>query len=137
MVAHVAALEPDTAAKIAHTHHVGMQQAPRQTLHPRRQTSEHVVGQPRAEQNLAHPDEQRQRRQRPAGRRAPHRDGHRVAGRTRAEQLHADPGHTGQRQADPHPAAEDQEQRHDQQRGDREVVHRAMPIIRCAVLRRC
>ena len=51
--------------------HVDVQQPPRQRLHPRRQAAEHVVRQPGAEQDLAHPDEQRQRGQRPARRRCP------------------------------------------------------------------
>ena len=50
-----------------------------------------------------------------------------------AEQLHADPGDARQRQADPDAAAEDQEQRDDQQRGDRRASsHCAAPPRRAS-----
>ena len=102
---------------------VGVQQPPGHPLEPRREALEHVLGQPRAEQDLAHPDEQRQRGQRPRGRAAPDGDGHRVAGRARAEELHADPRDAGERQSDPHAAAQQQEQRDDQQAGDGGIAH--------------
>ncbi len=106
---------------------VGVQQPAGQPLHPGRQALEHVLAEAGAKQDLAHPDEERQRGQRPARRRAPDRHRHRVAGRPRAEQLHADPGDARERQADPDTARKDQEQRADQERGDREVTHCAAP----------
>ena len=59
-------------------------------------------------------------------------DGHRVARRAGAEELHRDPGHAGEREADPHAAGQDEEQRADEQEGDAEVAH----VIRCAGLPR-
>ena len=106
---------------------VGVQQPPGQALHPRRQALEHVLAEAGAKEDLAHPDEERQGGQRPARRRAPDRHRHRVAGRPRAEQLHADPGDARERQADPDAAREDDEERDDEQRGDREVTHCASP----------
>ena len=47
-------------------HHIGVQQPPRQGLHPGRQAAEHVLAQPGAKQDLAHPHEQGQRGERPA-----------------------------------------------------------------------
>ena len=47
---------------------------------------------------------------------APDRDRHRVARRPRREELHADPRDAGEREADPDAAAEQREQRDDQQR---------------------
>ena len=70
--------------------------------------------------------EQRQRGQRPRRRRAPDRDRHRVAGRPRREELHADPRDAGEREPDPHAAAEQREQRDDQQRGDQR--HRSFAL---------
>ena len=107
--------------------HVGVQKAPRQPGDPGRQAAEHALAQLGAKQDLAHPDEQRQGGERPAGGRAPDGDGHGVARRAGREQLHADPGDAGQRQADPHAAAEQREQRQDQQAGDGEVTHCAAP----------
>ncbi len=108
-------------------HHVGVQQPPGQRLHPGRQALEHVLAEPGAKQDLAHPHEQRQRGERPAAGRTPDGDGHGVARRARAEQLHADPRHARQREADPHAAAQNQEQRKNQQAGDGDVTHCAGP----------
>ena len=43
-----------------------------------------------------------------------------------AEELHAHPGHAGQRQTDPDTRAQNEEQREDQQAGDEEIVHVAL-----------
>ncbi|KAG1434475.1 hypothetical protein G6F57_021573 [Rhizopus arrhizus] len=85
-VAQVAADEPDTAAKMA---------------------------QP-ITFDFSHPQEERQGGQGPAGRGAPDGDGHGVARRAAGEDLHADPGRACQRQADPDPAPQQDEDRDDQ-----------------------
>ena len=100
--------EPDTAAKMAQPTTLVCSSRPGSACIQGARPRNMSWRQPRAEQDLAHPDEQRQRGQRPARRRAPDGDGHRVAGRPAAEQLHADPGHARQREADPHAAAQDQ-----------------------------
>jgi hypothetical protein len=58
---------------------VDVHQAPGQAREPRAEAVEHVLGEARAEQDLGHPDEQRQGGQRPAAARAPDRVGHHPA----------------------------------------------------------
>jgi hypothetical protein len=100
---------------------VGVQQAPRQALEPRGEALEHVLREPRAKKDLAHPHEERQRGERPRRKRTPDGDRHRVAHRAAREELHADPRDPEQRQADPQPAAQQDEEEGDEQRGDERV----------------
>ena len=107
--------------------HVGVQQPPGQRLHPGRQALEHVLAEPRAEQDLAHPDEQRSAvsvhdeaepqivtaMASPAGREA-----------NSCMPIQATPDSVSPIQT---PLAQDQEQRQDQQRGDGEITHCAVP----------
>ena len=100
---------------------VGVEQPAGHALEPRRQALEHVLREPGAEQDLSHPDEQRQRGQRPRRCRTPDRHRHRVARRPRRKKLHPDPCDAGQRDAYPDAAAEQGEQRDDQQGRDQQV----------------
>jgi hypothetical protein len=59
----VAADEPEMAAKIVHPDDVHVQQPTRQQARPTAPAPEQRLRQPRAEQDLAHQDEQRQRQQ--------------------------------------------------------------------------
>ena len=102
---------------------VGVDQAARQARQPGRQAAEHVLGQPGPVEDLAHPDEQRQRRQRPRRRRPPDGGDHGVAGRPGGEHFHADEGDAQERQADPDAGAQHQEQ-HEQEDDDQlELFH--------------
>ena len=100
-------------------------------LQPWREAPEHVLRKARAEEDLAHPQEERQRRERPRGARAPDGDGHGVAHRAAGEELHADPRDAQQGEPDPEPARQQGEEEGDQDGGD-EDVHRAIP---CASFR--
>jgi hypothetical protein len=66
MVAQVAADEPETAAKIVQPMML-VCSSRRAAREPRGEAAEHVLRQPRAEQDLAHPEEQRQRGEGPGG----------------------------------------------------------------------
>ncbi|MPL74769.1 hypothetical protein SDC9_20586 [bioreactor metagenome] len=98
-------------------HDVRVQEPARKAREPGREPLEHVLGQFRAIQDLAHPDEQRQRGQRPARGAGPDGDRHRAAGIARGEAEHADIGHPHQRQPDPEPGAE-QEEHHEEEDAD-------------------
>nr|CAA46093.1 hypothetical protein [Bordetella pertussis] len=109
---------------------VGVQQPAGQPVQPRREALEQVLGQAGAEQDLAHPQEQRQGGQRPARRGAPDRDGHGVAGRPAGEDFHADPGRAGQGEANPDSATQQREDRDDQQGDDQDFIHGFAAILR-------
>ena len=96
---------------------IGMQKSSRKPPHPGRQPAEHILGQSRSEENLAHPDEQRQRRQCPARRPGPDCGDHRITSRARGEQLHPDIGDADKRQPDPDRASEKREHRKQEDRG--------------------
>ena len=87
-----------------------MQQPPREPTGPGRKAREHVLRQARAEENLAHPDEERQRRQRPGVGGAPDVGGEVVADGAAGEDRHADEPGAEQRQC--HPDAHTQEGQH-------------------------
>ena len=93
--------------------HVDVHQPARQPVQPRRKATEHLFRQPRAKQNLAHPDEQRKGCERPRGAVAPDRGGeHGPRRNVAADELHADPADRHQGDRDPHAAAQqDGEQR--------------------------
>ena len=91
-----------------------MHQPPRQPAEPRRQALEHLFRQPGAVQDLAHPDEERQRGQRPRGARAPERLEQVHVRRRAGEELQPEPGHRGERDRDPHAADEQHEQQGEQ-----------------------
>src|SRR5690606_1190340 len=111
-----------------------MQQPPGQGRHPWRQPPEQLCRQPGPVKDLAHPDEQRQRGERPARRRRPDGGDHRVARGPRREDLHSDPGHADQREADPDPGPEQQEQDEEEEDDGPDVLHaRASPACAYSV----
>jgi hypothetical protein len=114
MVAHVAALEPGHRGENRAADDVGVQQAPGDAREPGREALEHVLGELRAEEDLAHPHEQRQRGEGPRRERSPDGHRHRIPGRAHGEKLHADPGDPHQRETDPQPAAQQHEEQHDE-----------------------
>ncbi len=98
---------------------VDVHQAAGNAVEPWRQAAKHFVRQARAEQNFAHPDEQRQRRQRPRIAVAPDRGGeHRAEGNAAADELHADIAGRHQGQRDPYAAGEQDAEEDQQQRGN-------------------
>ncbi len=110
---------------------VGVQQPAGNALQPGGEALEHVLRQARAEEDLAHPQEERQRGEGPRRARAPDRDGHGVAHGAAREELHADPRDAQQGEPDPEPARQEREEEGDEDGGD-EDVHRATP---CASFR--
>ncbi len=68
---------------------VDVHQAPRQPAEPRREALEHLVREPGAVEDLAHPDEERQRGERPGRARAPERLEQVHFGRRGGEELQA------------------------------------------------
>ena len=78
---------------------VDVDQAPGDARQPRREPVEDVVRHPRPEQDLGHPDEQRQGGQRPAVAAAPHGGRHDLPGRHRGEDDEAEQSHRQQRRS--------------------------------------
>ena len=103
------------------THHIGVQQAAWQALQPGRQALEHVVGELAAEQDFAHPQEQWQGREGPAGGVAPDGEHHAVTHRARGEEFHADVGHRRQGKANPQARPQNGKQQHHQCQCDHDV----------------
>ncbi len=90
---------------------------------PGREALEHLFGQLGAEQDLAHPDEHRQRGERPRGVRTPE-GGEEVLARRRAgKEGHADPADDGERHGDPDAAREEQHHEDEQEARDLDEVH--------------
>ena len=105
---------------------VDVHQAPRQPAEPGREAFEHLLRELGAVQDLAHPDEQRQRGERPRGARAPERLEQVHVGRRGGEELQPEPGHRGERDRDPHAAGEQHQQQAEQdQARERAVVTRS------------
>ena len=72
--------------------HVDVHEPARQPVQPGRESAKHLLRQPRAEQDFAHPDEERQGRERPRRAVAPHRRRKHAARRNAAAgELHAGP----------------------------------------------
>ncbi len=106
--------------------HVGVQQPARQSFDPGSEAGEHVVGQARAEQDLAHPDEQRQRRHRPARARCPTGGGEDGAPGCIGEDLHADDADGDQGRRHPHAQREQHEQGADERGGNPAEFHHSL-----------
>jgi hypothetical protein len=107
---------------------VDMQQPAGQPARERREALEHVGGQPRAKQDLAHPDEHRQRGQVPAVHRAPDAAGEDGADRGRGGDLHRHEADSHQREADPQAAKQQPEQhRHEQKRKKADIHVSGLP----------
>jgi hypothetical protein len=108
MVAQVAAEEPDTEPKIPQPRMVAGD-----AVQPGTQAFKHFLAELGAKQDLAHPDEERQGRELPAGVAFPE-GAEQVLARLRAgEKGLPDPAANGQRHRDPHAAR--QQQHHEQQ----------------------
>ena len=104
--------------------HVDMHEPARQPVQPGRKSTKHFLRQPRAEQDFAHPDEERQGRQRPRRAVAPHRCRQHAARRNGAAgELHAGPSRRHQGDGDPDAATEQQRKKSEQDRGDGEKLH--------------
>ena len=100
--------------------HVHVQEPARHAVEPRREPAEHLLRQVGAEQDLAHPDEQRQRRQFPRRAVAPDlRREHRARRNAAGRELHAGPSGREQRNADPHAARK--QHRHQYDEDDRDA----------------
>jgi hypothetical protein len=89
---------------------VDVHEAPRDARHPRRKPSEHVLRQAGAKQDLAHPDEQRERGQGPGGAGAPDRGGHDQAGRRVGKEDDAEKSDGEQGQGHPKAAGQEEKQ---------------------------
>src|SRR5213078_191251 len=100
---------------------VAVHQPARQRRHPRREAAKHVLRNPGAKQDLAHPDEERQRGERPAGARSPDRGCHQAAGRRIGEKSHRDPADAKQGERDPKTG--NQQQRQSADENDRDQPH--------------
>ena len=118
--------------------HVDVHQPAREPVEPGRQAAEHLLRQPGAEQDLPHPDEQRQRGERPRRAVAPDRGRQHRTGRDGgAGELHAGEAAGNQRDADPQSAGQQRDQQDEQQQRDLEQLHltprsapRARPPLR-------
>ena len=89
--------------------HIDVHQPARQPVQPGRKSAEHFLRQPRAEQDFAHPDEERQGGERPRRAVAPHRRRKHAARRNAAaDELHAGPSRRHQGNRDPDAGAEQQ-----------------------------
>ena len=118
--------------------HVHMHQPPRQPVQPGREAAKHLFRQLGAEQDLSHPDEQRQCRERPRCARTPDRGREHGARRNRgACELHPGPAGREQRDCNPHAAREQNDQKAEQNcRGGEQLQatprsgSRARPLLR-------
>ena len=108
--------------------HVDVQEPARDPVEPGREAAEHLLREARAEQDLAHPDEERQGREGPGGGVAPDRRREDRARRdAAADELHADPAAGHQRDGDPHAAGEEGDQEQEQEAGDLDERHGVRP----------
>ena len=108
---------------------IGVHQPARQPRHPGREARNMSSAKPGSIQDLAHPDEHRQRGQRPAGRGAPDVVSHHVAHGPGGEQLHPNPGNAHQGQADPDAGAQKQEQDEKEQDDDIGLPYRLLRVL--------
>ncbi|MEY3404196.1 MAG: hypothetical protein RLZZ86_3818, partial [Cyanobacteriota bacterium] len=79
---------------------------------------EHIGGELAAKQDFAHPQEERQRGERPTGCRAPNSERHAVTHRALREKLHRNQRDAQQGQADPQARTEQCEHGDDEKQGD-------------------
>ena len=92
-----------------------MHEPARQPVQPGRKSAKHFLRQPRAEENFAHPDEERQGCERPRRAVAPHRRRQHAARRNAAAgELHAGPSRRHQGDGDPDAGAEQQRKKSEQ-----------------------
>jgi len=115
--------------------YVDVHQAPRQPGKPRRQALEHLLRQPGAVEDFAHPHEERQRRQGPGCAGSPERLEQAHLGRRAGEKRETCPPDRRKSDRDPHATDQQYQQEYQQQPRRRERRHYTVSVKSPAALR--